>query len=147
MMLMGRSLFVFGFASAISLSVSPAWPQAQDDNPLSRQLFPPEVIMKHAGEVDIDEEQRAAIKDAIQKAQGRFIEAQWELQAESEKMVRLLQARRVDEAAALAQADRVMDLERQIKKTQLSLLISLKNLLTDAQQAKLRQLRGRPAAP
>jgi hypothetical protein len=44
----------------------------------------------------------------------------------------------------LAQADKVMNLEREIKKTHLSLLVRIKNLLTAAQQEKLTALRRKP---
>ena len=41
----------------------------------------------------------------------------------------------------LAQVDKVLSLEREVKKAQLSLLIRIKNLLTDAQQGRLAELR------
>lgn len=141
---MKRSVPILAFGPVVLLAVLPAWAQQPGEDPLAQHVFPPELIMKHAPEIGIDDKQRAAIKDAVQKAQARFLDAQWELQAESEKMVRLLQATPVEETAVLAQADRVMDLERQIKKTHLSLLVRLKNLLTDVQKAKLQELRGRP---
>ena len=52
-----------------------------------------------------------------------------------------MEAMRVDEAAALAQADRVMALEREMKRSQLQLLIRIKNALTQQQQDQLRELR------
>jgi len=113
-------------------------------DPIAENVFPPELVMRHASDLGLEERQRAAIKDAIQKAQSRFVDSQWDLQAESERMVRLLQARPVDEAAVLAQADKVMSLEREIKKTHLSLLVRIKNLLTAAQQEKLTALRRKP---
>jgi len=70
-----------------------------------------------------------------------LLDAQWSMQEESQKLARLLQARPVDEPAVLAQADKVMGLEREVKRTQLSLLVRIKNLLTDTQQARLTQLR------
>ena len=58
-------------------------------------------------------------------------------------MARLLEQSPVDETAVLAQADKVMGLEREVKKAHLSLLVRIKNLLTDAQRAKLTELRRR----
>jgi Spy/CpxP family protein refolding chaperone len=66
---------------------------------------------------------------------------QWDMQSEAEKLVQLLKARPVDENAVLAQVDQVLNREREIKKAQISLLIRIKNLLTDAQQNKLIELR------
>ena len=112
-------------------------------DPLAPHVFPPELVMRHAAEVGLDESQRTAIKEAVVKMQARFLDLQWDLQAESEKMARLLQQSPVDEAAVLAQADKVMGLEREVKKAHLSLLVRIKNLLTDAQRAKLTELRRR----
>jgi Spy/CpxP family protein refolding chaperone len=121
---------------------APAQPPPGED-PIAQNLFPPELVMQHSAEIGLDEKQRAAMKEAIQKAQAKFVDVQWDMQAESGKMVRLLQARPVDEAAVLAQAEKVLSLEREVKRTQLSLLIRIKNLLGDAQQDKLTQLRKR----
>jgi len=51
-------------------------------------------------------------------------------------------APRIDEAAALAQVDKVLGMERGIKKAQISLLVRFKNLLTPAQQQQLLDLRS-----
>ena len=70
---------------------------------------------------------------------------QWDMQSESEKLVQLLKARPVDENAVLAQVDQVLNREREIKKAQISLLVRIKNLLTDGQQNKLMELRRKPS--
>lgn len=138
------------YASALVLflltllpAASPGFAQQPGEDPLARHVFPPELVMKHAPELGIDDKQRAAIKEVVQRSQAKFLDAQWELQAEAEKMVKLLQVSPVDEGAVLAQADRVMDLERQIKKTHLALLVRIKNVLTDTQKAKLQELRAK----
>lgn len=128
------------------LAASAAWAQQPAEDPIARSLFPPELVMRHGGEIGLDERQRAAIKEVIQKAQAKFLDVQWEMQSESEKMERLLQERPVDEVGVLAQADRVLGLEREVKRTQLSLLVRIKNLLTEPQQAKLTELRRRPSS-
>ncbi len=66
---------------------------------------------------------------------------QWDMQGEAEKLVRLLNARPVDENAVLAQVDQVLNRERDIKKAQISLLVRIKNILRDDQQNKLIELR------
>lgn len=122
-------------------------PPAPGQDPLAPYVFPPDLVMRHATEIGLDDRQRAAVKDAVVKMQGRFLELQWDVQAEAEKMARLLQANPVDETALLAQADKVMGLEREVKRTHLSLLVRIKNLLTDAQRAKLTELRKRGEGP
>jgi len=52
-------------------------------------------------------------------------------------------ARRQRAAKALAQADKVMSLEREVKRAHLGLLVRIKNVLSESQQSKLAELRGR----
>jgi Spy/CpxP family protein refolding chaperone len=113
---------------------------APPEDPFARYLYPPDRVMAHAMELGLDDSQKASIKSEVQKAQGRFVDLQFELQGESEKMVRLLQQKPVDEAGVLAEVDRILALEKDIKKAQISLLVRIKNVLTPAQQAKLSDL-------
>jgi Spy/CpxP family protein refolding chaperone len=122
--------------SVVLAGTLPADPPAGEDV-FGRYLFPPDKVMAHAGELGLDEAQRKAIRGEVQKAQTKFLDLQFDLQAESEKMVNLLQEKPVDEGRVLAEVDRVLAIEREIKKTQISLLIRIKNQLTSAQQAKL----------
>ncbi len=126
---------------------APAQPPGPGQDPLAQHVFAPDLVMRHAAEIGLDEKQRAAIKDAVLKMQSKVLDAQWEVQAESEKMVRLLQASPVDETAVLAQADKVMALEREVKRTHLSMLVRVKNVLTDAQREKLKELRRTEGGP
>jgi Spy/CpxP family protein refolding chaperone len=146
---MKRSWF-WAFAALILLSAAGAVaesPPAPPQDPLAPFVFPPDLVMRYASEIGLDERQRAAVKDAVVKLQGHVLEVQWDVQAESEKMARLLQASPVDETALLAQADKVMGLEREVKRAHLSLLVRIKNLLTDTQRARLGELRRRGEAP
>jgi len=123
-----------------------AW--AQDakpaDDPIAQNLFAPELVMKYRQEINLDDTQSKAIKEAIQKAQTKFLDLQWDAQSETEKLVQLLKARPVDESAVLAQVDQVLNREREIKRAQISLLVRIKNQLNEAQQNKLMELRRNP---
>jgi Spy/CpxP family protein refolding chaperone len=125
---------------AVALRAEPPAP-----DPIAQNLYPPELIMRYASDIGLAEAQRNGIRDAVQKAQTTFVDAQFRMQEESEKLVRLLQGRTVDETAALAQVDRVLALEREVKRAQISLLVRLKNLLTEPQQQKLAELRKKSA--
>ena len=46
----------------------------------------------------------------------------------------------MDEAALVAQLDKVLDVERELKHLHIGLLVAIKNLLTPEQQAKLREI-------
>lgn len=128
----------------ILLCTAPSWGQTPGDDPIAQSVFPPELIMKYHAEIGLDDAQSKAIKDTIQKAQTRFTDLQWEMQPQVEKLAQILRAQPTDEAAALAQLDRVLNAEREIKKAQIALLIHIKNLLTEAQQTKLMELRRKP---
>ena len=110
------------------------------DDPFARYLFPPDQVIAHSLDIGLENSQKTAIKNEIQKVQSRFLDAQFELKTESEKMVRLLQEKTVDESRVLAQVDRILALEKDIKKSQVSLLVRIKNILTPAQQSKLAEL-------
>jgi len=111
------------------------------DDPFARYLYPPELIMAHSQELGLGDKQRETIKSEVTKAQSRFFDLQWQTKEEGDKMLKLLQQSPLDETKILEQADRVMSLEREIKRTHLALLIRLRNLLTPEQQAKLQQFR------
>jgi Spy/CpxP family protein refolding chaperone len=117
----------------------------QADDPIAQSLFPPELVMKYRQEINLNETQSKTIKEAIQNAQSKFLDMQWDMQSETEKLVQLLKARPVDESAVLAQVEKVLNREREIKKAQIRLLVRIKNALTDAQQDKLMELRRKPS--
>jgi Spy/CpxP family protein refolding chaperone len=131
-----------GFLAALMLSglALAETESASQDDPFARYLYPPERVMSHAMEIGLEDAQKTSIKNEVQKAQHRFLDLQFEMQGESEKMVRLLQEKPVNEASVLAEVDRILGLEKEIKKTQISLLVRIKNVLTPAQQAKLSEL-------
>ena len=114
------------------------------DDPIARQLVPPELVMKHGQAIGLTSEQRDAIKKAMLEAQSGFIDPQWQMQTEAGRMVDLLQQRPLDEAAVLGQLDRILDLERRIKKLQFALLVRIKNTLSVPQLEKLEKLRAQP---
>jgi Spy/CpxP family protein refolding chaperone len=128
----------------VLLMALPAWGRAQTPppDPVGQALFPPEIVMQHQQALGITANQRAAITAAIQKTQNRMLEVQWDMQSATQKLAELLGATPVDETAALAQVDRVLNLERGVKRAQLSLMIRIKNALTREQQAKLKVLRS-----
>jgi Spy/CpxP family protein refolding chaperone len=135
------SLLALALIGAMAMAQTP--PPANGDE-LAQHLFAPELIAKYRQEIALDDAQAKQLKEMVQKAQSRFLDLQWDMQAEAGKLAQLLRSRRVDESAAIAQADRVMSMERDVKKAQLSLLIRIKNLLTDAQQNRLAELRRNP---
>ncbi len=116
------------------------------------QLFPPRLVMRHQAAIGLTDAQRKAITQAIGESQQRVVELRWTLDAESEAMAKLLEADPVDEAAVLAQSDKVVAIEDRIKREHLRLLVRIKNVLTPQQERRLRERRPRgrgrgPAGP
>ena len=124
----------------LSIAAAAAEAPSPGDDPLARHLFPPERVMGHAHEIGLDDTQRTAIRKEVQKTQSKFLDLQFDIQTEMETMVRLVKENKVDEPKVLAQLDKVLALEKEIKKTQISLLVRIKNTLTPAQQAKLAEM-------
>ena len=143
-----RLLFPFAvlaFAFPIAAQETPKPPQSAHNvpaaDPIGGKLFPPELIMTHQAELGIDERQRDAILKELERVQAQFPRLQWQLQAATEQLSSLLDAAKIDETKALAQASEVMKLEIEIKKTHLGMLIHIRNLLTDAQRVKLLEIK------
>jgi Spy/CpxP family protein refolding chaperone len=109
-------------------------------DPIAQNLFPPELVMQNRQALGLSEEQKAAIKDELMKASARFNDLNWQMQDEMETMANLTKGTTVDEQRVLAQLDKILNIEREVKRTQISLSIRLKNKLTAEQQTQLQQL-------
>ncbi len=112
--------------------------QESAEKALEQLVFPPELVMKNAQRLNLTDAQRDDITHAIQQAQSRTVELQWKLQREVEGLMQLLQATRPDESAVLAQVDRVLALEREVKRAHMQMLVRIKGTLTREQQEILR---------
>ena len=108
-----------------------------------RQLFLPTVVMQHQSEIGLTDAQRKAITDDMAATEKKVLEVRWSIEQKSEALEKLLAADKVDESAVLARSGEILDLERQMKRAHLGLLVRIKNQLTPAQQTKLKELRPR----
>jgi TonB-dependent SusC/RagA subfamily outer membrane receptor len=111
------------------------------NDPFAAHLFPPDLIMANQREIGLRDDQRTAIVNDMQRTQASFVDLQWKMSTESEQLERLLEAATVNESAVLAQIDRVLAAEREIKRAQVGLLIRIRNGLTAQQQARLAEIR------
>ncbi len=120
--------------------------QQAGEDPFGQSFFPPELVIQHQEAIGLSPEQKDAFKTEIRQAQLKFTELQWKLQDEMEKMLSLVKQTHPDEQQVIAQLDRVLAAEREVKREQVTLLVRIKNKLTPEQQAKLADLRGKPAS-
>ncbi len=123
-----------------TLSVITASNAAGQADHMENHIFPPEAVMQASRSIGLDEQQRAAITDAIREFERSQLELEWQIQDETQALTEIMRLSSIDEAAALAQAARVMDAETGMKQAHLRLLIRIKNLLSEEQQVQLREL-------
>ena len=116
-------------------------------DPLAHLMFPPDMIMGHARQLNLTDEQKAFMRAEIQKSTATFQELQWKLQDQMELLQETMKSTTVNEAQALAQLDKVLDVEREIKRLHIGLAVRLKNRLTPEQQEQLHKMRMEHHAP
>src|SRR5713101_1871175 len=106
-------------------------------DPLGDSMFPPDLIMQHTRDLNLTDEQKTFMRAEINRTTTRFNELQWQLQDAMEALHTAMKENTVNEQQALAQLDKVLDTEREIKRLHFGLAISIKNKLTPEQQNKL----------
>jgi len=115
---------------------------ASRQDPIAEHVLPPELIMQYQKAIGLTDAQKNAVIGEIKQAQGRILDVQWELQRAVERLVEVLGQDKADEQAVLAQLDKVLAAEREVKRVQLGLAVRLKNVLSPEQQRNLRELRA-----
>jgi Spy/CpxP family protein refolding chaperone len=117
--------------------------QQPDQDPIGQSFYAPELVIQHQEAIGLSAEQRDYFKAEIRQAQLKFTELQWKLQDEMEKLVTLVKQPHVDEQQVLAQLEKLLAAEREVKREQVTLLVRIKNKLTPEQQGKLSELRSK----
>ena len=145
-------------AVAVAFSVVPAIAQEppQPEQPRTPKpphdpfgpMFPPELVMQNQRELGLTDQQKTYMRTEIGKTSARFNDLQWQLQDAMEVLHETMKAAQVNEQQALAQLDKVLETEREIKRLHMELAIKIKNNLTPDQQQKLQGMRhDRPRKP
>ena len=121
-------------------------------DPLAHLMFPPDMILNHARQLNLTDDQKTFMRSEIQKTMASFQDLQWKLQDQMELLQETMKSASVNEQQALTQLDKVLDIEREIKRLHIGLAVRLKNRLTPEQQDQLHNMRmdhppGRPGAP
>jgi Spy/CpxP family protein refolding chaperone len=129
-------------AASLLILVSSLGAQQPPADPLTNLMFPPELVMARQNAIGLSDAQKTYLRAEVLKAQTRFTELQWQLQDAMEGLIGLLKQSKADEAQVAAQLDKVLASEREIKRAQISLLVRIKNNLTEEQQHRLQALRA-----
>jgi Spy/CpxP family protein refolding chaperone len=148
-------IFIFLFATA-TLAGTGAAPMGKPrmgglgmGGSMDRNLFPPELVLMNQLALGLSEAQVDAIKKLVGDMQGPMLDVKTDLHRATEQLGATLDNTKVDEAAALGFASQAMDLEKRVKTAHLTLMIRVKNLMTEEQQEKARALMPgrRPGRP
>lgn len=121
---------------------APSAPNRPNPDPLAHLMFPPDLILGHARRLGLTDEQKAFMRSEIQRTTSSFHELQWKLQDQMELLHESMKATSVNEQQALAQLDKVLEIEREIKRLHIGLAVRLKNRLTPEQQEQLHKMRA-----
>jgi len=109
-------------------------------DPLAGAFFPPEMVLLARDRIALTPEQQAAFHARMEQTKLRSDELHAGLERETAALAALAQPAHVDEAALVAQLDKVLGVERELKHLHIGVLVALKNLLTPEQQLQLREL-------
>ena len=109
-------------------------------DPLAGAFFPPELVLLARDRIALTPEQRQVFQTRVEQTKPRSDDLRARLERETVALAALAKLERLDEAALVAQLDKVLDAERELKRLHIGLLVAVKNLLTPGQQAQLRQI-------
>jgi Spy/CpxP family protein refolding chaperone len=110
---------------------------------MAESLFPPDFVMRHQQAIGLRAEQRDYIETNLEQARPHLQEAEQRVWQEAKKLESMLRENQVNEQQILAQSDRLVDLEKAVRRLHLALMVRIKNSLSPEQQAKLQDLRIR----
>ncbi len=114
---------------------------AEDDDWFREFLYEPEFVFAHAEEIGLTEPQRRDLIDAVVAIQGDVTRMELEAVGDMRRLEALLAEEEIDIEAVTPLVDRLLEVENDIKRRYLSLMIELHNSLSPAQRDRLDQLR------
>src|SRR5260221_13923784 len=94
-----------GLASAQPQPAPPPKPERQGHppqppDPFGDAMFPPEMIMQHARELNLTQEQKTFMREEINRTTTRFNDLQWQLQDAMEALHETMKTNSVNEQLA-----------------------------------------------
>jgi Spy/CpxP family protein refolding chaperone len=111
---------------------------------IEQNFFAPENIMQHQNAIGLSADQQTAIRAEMKTMINEFTDLQWQASAETEALASLVKQDKPDEKQVLAQLDKVLTIENEIKRLRTGLLVRIKNILTPEQQTQLRGFKKTP---
>lgn len=106
-----------------------------------KELFSVDAVLKYRNEIGLSPQQVEDIKKIYDDHIRMFNSTKWDLDAELVVLNKHLSQSTVDEKSSMAQMEKIMTLEDQLKRMRLGMLIKIKNELKESQQGQLKNLR------
>ena len=118
------------------------WDAARAQEDPFGKLNSPQLVLEHADELGLSEEQRRTVEQAAAEAHEAGRQARPGLEKAMESLTEELEKDEIEEGAAREKLNGVLEAERRMKHIHLRMLAKVNNALTAEQKAVLRQLRA-----
>ncbi len=107
-------------------------------------LFPPSHIMRQQEKLKLTEKQINLIKKEMRSFQSGIVDIQWDLNSIESKLNKELAKDIIDLEKSMSLTEKVLSAEGRLKKSHMSLLIKIRNVLSEEQ---IKFLRSNPRFP
>ena len=135
-----NSLTLLGLCLVLLSSIAAAQGVGQQKDVFKGKLFAPNIILENQDALDLDKEQFTAIRAAVVEVQGSVAEHEWDLREAYMKVLADLDEVPIDEDKVMENVEAALLAENKVKQLQVTMLIRLRNLLTDEQVQYLQSL-------
>ena len=132
---------LFAVSLLLLAGLATAQQTGPEQDPFNGKLFPPNVILEHQEALALSDQQLADIRAAVVDVQSNIAGHQWDLREAYQRVMSELDQSPIDEEQVLANIEQALAAENKVKKMQVTMLIRLRNLLTDEQFEYLHTMR------
>jgi hypothetical protein len=108
------------------------------------QLFPPSQIMRQQEKLKLTNKQINSIKSEMRTFQSGIVDIQWDLNSTQAQLNKELAKNKIDLKNSMTLMEKVLQAESKLKKSHMSLLIKIRNALSEDQ---IKILRSNPNLP
>ena len=116
-----------------SLGICAALSQVPKGDVFKGKLFAPNIIMEQQDALHLTKQQFTEIRAAVIEVQSGVAEHEWDMREAYQALMLELDQSPIDETEVLKHADIALSAENKVKKNQMTMLISIKNLLNAEQ--------------
>lgn len=124
----------------VLVSIARAGAQGGTTKEFRGDLFPPDLILREAEPLGLSDEQRNAVAALVKETKKAFVDGQAKLRETTDILAKTVKGASIPESTVLDQFTATLEAEKEMKRAQFLMLVRAKNLLTPAQQEKLRAI-------